>query len=229
MKDAHIYLRVSTGKQAASGLGIHSQELACREWAESEGYTVRSVHKDEGLSGSLDVDKRPGLLSALSCVRRGDVLLTYDRSRLGRSLIVCSVVDELVRAQGATTACVSGMLPGVTDDSPEGQMVRQMIDVVSQYMRAVAALKTRLAMQAKRERGEYTGGPVPYGKRLTDDGFIEDDIEEQDTILRAIELRDEGLSYRLVGERLAEEGRKPRSGGKWHSMTIKRLVAFADE
>ena len=57
-----IYLRVSTDQQ---GLGIEAQRDMCQKYISKshEGSYVEFV--DDGFSGALELDKRPGLLSAI--------------------------------------------------------------------------------------------------------------------------------------------------------------------
>jgi len=85
---------------------------------------------------------------------------------------------------------------------------------------------TALAVARKRDRGEYTGGRVPYGWRLAADGAsLEAHEGEQAAIRTARELRAAGLSYRKVGAALASRGVLPRNGGKWHATQVKRVLA----
>lgn len=78
------YLRVSTEEQAQSGAGLKGQEDACRRCAEREGACLVGPFADEGVSGAAGLDKRPGLIDALSALETGDVLLVAKRDRPGR-------------------------------------------------------------------------------------------------------------------------------------------------
>ena len=85
--------------------------------------------------------------------------------------------------------------------------------------------RTSMAMQRKRVLREYTGGAVPYGWTLAEDGtHLEADDREQAIIGAARDLREEGLSLERVGKRLEGEGLLPRSGGKWHAKTVRDLL-----
>ena len=86
---AVIYCRVSSAAQVAKGHGIASQETRCREFARMKGYAVRSVFKDQAVSGGI-ID-RPGMLSMLADLkankRRGEtVVIIDDISRLARDI-----------------------------------------------------------------------------------------------------------------------------------------------
>lgn len=62
---ALIYCRVSTTKQEDEGNGLESQEMRCRQYAQSMGYEVEAVFPDS-VSGGGDFMKRPGMVALLS-------------------------------------------------------------------------------------------------------------------------------------------------------------------
>src|SRR5437868_6577786 len=68
-KPAIAYVRVSTGKQGKSGLGLEAQQAALGRFAEAEGFNIVATYS-ETESGKHDDDKRPELMSALAEARR---------------------------------------------------------------------------------------------------------------------------------------------------------------
>jgi len=83
---------------------------------------------------------------------------------------------------------------------------------------------TSAALQRKKARGEKTGGAVPYGYALADDGvrLIENEGEQKAiALIRA--CRADGLSIRAIAERLGREGMKPR-GKAWNKSTVHRIL-----
>jgi hypothetical protein len=80
---AVVYLRVSTARQAAEGIGLDAQEAKCRAHAERMGWPVLAVHKDEGVSGRDGVEDRAGLQAAIAAVKAnpGAVVVVYSVSR----------------------------------------------------------------------------------------------------------------------------------------------------
>ena len=71
MKPIVAYLRVSTGKQAKSGLGVEAQREAVRRFADAEGYSIvdERVEVETG-KGADALDRRPELASALEHARK---------------------------------------------------------------------------------------------------------------------------------------------------------------
>src|SRR5688572_11437977 len=78
------YVRVSTDQQRESGLGLEAQRAALEQSAERLRMQLDTVYIDAGLSGTLNVQQRPGLADALNALRRGDVLLVAKRDRIAR-------------------------------------------------------------------------------------------------------------------------------------------------
>jgi hypothetical protein len=69
------------------------------------------------------------------------------------------------------------------------------------------------AMRHKARRGEYTGGGVPYGFRLADDGVHLEELPSEQAVIRlARRLRESGLSYVKVAAELECQGVRARTG-----------------
>jgi len=218
---AIIYLRVSTGGQATSGLGLEAQEDSCRAWCDAHGMDVVGVYTDAGISGSAGLDKRPALLDATVALSKGDALIVAKRDRIGRDVIVCDIVERIVEKKGCRVVSTAGEGSGGTD--PASVMLRQMLDVFAGYERAIIGARTKAALAAKRARGERTGGSLPYGYRLAADGVrLEEDETEQEALGVIDELRAGGTSYRKITEALGELGHRPR-GSRWHLTHVVKL------
>ncbi len=216
-----IYLRVSTDEQAASGLGLEAQEAACREYAASKGWEVVSVYRDEGVSGSTPADKRPGLMAALAGLKRGGVLLAAKRDRLARSVGVAAVIEMMARRSGASV-----VTPDAPDaDDPFAAAMRGMMDVPAELERAMIAHRTRLALAAKRARGEKTGGSMPIGCDVDSAGLlVPGDAAELEALSIIRELRADGMSIRAIAAELTARG-VPARGERWHPTTVHRVLS----
>jgi len=219
MNYAHIYLRVSTGKQAASGLGAEAQEQACRDWCAREGLEVAGVHRDDGISGTAEVADRPGLVMALANLSKGDVLLAAKLDRFSRDTIVGVMIERMVEKSGARLASAAG--EGSDISGPTGDLIRTIMRAVGQWERANAAMRTKAAMAAKRARGEYTGGRPALGTRLVKGELVEDEGEIAALqFMRAHATR--GLQPAAVARLLTAAGFPTRTGKPWHRETVRR-------
>ena len=220
---ATIYLRVSTEEQADSGLGLEAQHAACHAWAARALLPVAGVHADTA-SGTVPPSERSGLSAALADLSPGGVLLVARLDRVSRDPYYALAVERVAAAAGARVVSAAG--ESTEDDSPSGILMRRIIQAFGEYERLLICARTAAAMRAKRTRGEYTGGGVPYGLRVGDDGALVPEPAEHGALEHARDARSAGLSLRDVGRHLRECGFRPRGGGlDWHATAVRRLRA----
>ncbi len=215
---AVAYIRCSTSRQ---DLSPELQRAAIEQWADREGVTVVAWHEDLAVSGGTEIDKRPGLLAAIESLQTesASILVVAKRDRLARDVLTNAMVERLCERAGAVLASADGTGNG---DSPEAQLMRNMVAAFAQYERALIRSRTKAALAVKKARGERVGG-VPYGYR-SEGGVLVEDEAEQVLVTRARELREEGLSLRAIGRALFREGHAPRTGKQWHVQVLARLA-----
>jgi len=215
---AIAYIRCSTLRQ---DLSPDAQRAAINTWAEREGIEVLAWHEDLGVSGGAPIDKRPGLLAAIDGLRAhgAGVLAVAKRDRLARDVLTAALVERLCERHGARLQSADGTGNG---DSPEAQLMRNMVAAFAMYERALISARTKAALAAKKAKGERVGG-VPYGYRDVAGKLVED-AAEQAVIERARELRAGGKSLRAVGRALLDAGHAPRGGRKWHVQVVARII-----
>lgn len=217
------YIRVSTTEQAEAGVSLDAQRARIEAWATANGYELADVHVDAGISGAK-AHNRPALQAAIeAATKSGAALVVYSLSRLARSTRDAIDISERLHKAGADLVSLSER---IDTTSAAGKMVFRMMAVMAEFERDLISERTSTAMQHKAERGEYTGGKVPFGWTLADDGTTLVAVEAEQAIIReARNLREAGLSLRKVGERLAAEGMLPRRGTKWAPQQVKALLA----
>lgn len=218
---AILYTRVSSKKQADSGLGKEAQESTCRAFAAKVGLEVSAVFSDDGVSGSAPIEERPKLMEALASLKRGDTLLVAKRDRIARDLMVTIMVERDVAQHGAYLVSASG--EGSGDNSPTGILMRRVLDAFAEFERGVGLARTRAALAAKKARGERMGGHLRYGYMTEGDKLVEDRTE-QEVIRRVHTMRGQKASLATIADTLNNEGVKPRMGGRWHPTTVARLA-----
>jgi site-specific DNA recombinase len=220
---AIAYLRVSTEEQR---LGPEAQRASIEAWAVREGVSVSSWHVDQGVSGGLGVDERPALLEALAALRAhgAGVLVVAKRDRLARDVVVAATIERSAEAAGARVVAADGVGNG---DSPADTFMKTVIDGAAQYERGLIRARTRAALAAKRARGERAGA-LPYGFRVSGDGVrLEEEPAEQAVLARVCELREAGLSHRLIRDALALAGLVSRGGRPFALSQVQRMLSRA--
>lgn len=218
---AVIYTRFSPRRHADDCQSCDTQEELCRAHAAKQGWGLRSVHRDEAVSGKAF--DRPGLEGALADLHRGDVLLVYDRDRIARSVLFAELTRRQVQGAGARIVAVSGDVAG---DSPESVFVRQILDAVAELERKRIASKTKHAMLAHQRNGRRMGRHPPYGYRISeeDPSRLAPDLRERRAVRRIRELAAEGLSPCLIARRLDEELPGLARGKRWYPKAVAKIV-----
>lgn len=207
---AVVYLRVSTDGQRVSGLGREAQEAACREHCARHGWTVAVVHVDDGLSGTLSVEERPGLAAAVAQVRSSNAaLLVYSVSRAARSVgELYRLVDPRDGAEPIPLVSVSEPFDLTT---AMGRAFLGMLGVLAALESDLASERTVAALAAARARGVRLGAPPVL-------------TSTHPSVTRARVLRGEGMSEREVAAQLNVEGVPTARGGRWHQETVRRAL-----
>lgn len=217
------YVRASTERQ---DLSPGAQREALTRWCAANGARLVVVHEDLGVSGGVELDKRPGLLAALDSlkVHGAGVLLIAKRDRLARDVVVAAMVERLAERHGARILTADGTGNG---EGPEAMLLRGIVDVFAQYERALIRARTKAALAVKRARGERTG-EVPYGFRLAADGVhVEAHAAECEVVALVREWRAAGRTLRAIAGDLAARGLAPRNGGRWHPQTVANIAGAA--
>lgn len=215
---AVLYLRVSTDRQAESGLGIEAQEAACRAFCARQGWDVASVHVDAGLSGTLPIGERPGLAAAAAAVRAlpGAAFVVYSLSRLARSQ---RQTWELLDDRGPYALPVVSATEPFDASTAMGKAFLGMLATFSALESDLASERTMAALGAARTRGVKLGAPSMATLAAAS--------PEAAAILRRVHaLRSsEGLSQRAIAEHLNDSGVPSLGGGRWHLRSVQIALA----
>lgn len=144
MKKFAVYIRVSTRKQGASGLGLESQQKICGEFIKTQGGELVAEFKDVESGTHRD---RKGLLAAIDyCKRNNCALVIAKLDRLARDVEFCfKVVNTGIEIHFVDMPQMNTLLLGVFAS-------------VAQYERELTSDRTTKALAAKKARGEALGG-----------------------------------------------------------------------
>lgn len=226
------YVRVSTEEQR---IGPEAQREALARWCRSNGRELVAVF-EESVSGGASLDERPQLLAATEALRElnAGVLLVAKRDRLARDVMAAALIERLAERNGARVLSADGVSAEAT---PEGQLMRGIVDLFAQYERALIRARTRAALAVKRAKGEPVGR-APRGLRIVREGvtdtskgrsvrFVVDPkaAEGLRAAARMRELRRKGLTLRAIASRLDREGYRPERAARFSGETVRRIIA----
>jgi len=210
---AIIYARVSTTKQADSGLGLEAQIGKCRAYCEFAGLFPTLTITDAGISGSVSHTKRDGMKQALQMLADGQAstMVVYSLSRLSRSTRDALDICELARTQGWRLV-VLDLGGGVVDTStPNGEFMLTVFAGLNQLERRQTSERVTMALDvAKHQRGTRLGRDADDRSRAAG--------------RRIRELRDSGMIWRDVCATLTSEGYATVRGGKWQISSAQRAL-----
>ena len=216
------YVRVSTEEQATSGLSLSHQKTRIVAFAKASDFDLVEVIEEPGKSGKNL--KRPGMTRALEILEGGgaQALVVLSLDRLTRSVKDLGHLVEFFDRTGTALVSVQDSINTLT---AAGRLVLNVLGSIAQWEREAIAERTAAAMAVKRHRGEKTGGTVPYGFDVDQEGRLIPNPREQEALKLIVRLRTRRYSLRRIGERLAEQGFTPKKGKLWHPQVIKKIVA----
>jgi DNA invertase Pin-like site-specific DNA recombinase len=214
------YTRVSTKDQAEEGVSLDAQRQRIQSWAQAHGYELSACEVDAGLSGGR-ADNRPALQRALdaTCKAKG-VLIVYSLSRLARSTRDALDIAERLHKAGANLVSLSESIDTTT---AMGRFFFTVLAALAALERDLISERTKMALEHKRGKGEFTGGEAPYGFwRSPGSGQIVTQPDEQRviTMIREMEKR-----YSKAGiARQLNYLHVPCRGSVWHPRTVGRIL-----
>lgn len=149
------YLRVSTQKQGANGLGIDAQRAAVAAHLKAYGGELLAEFSEaETGKGSNALEMRPQLRAALAlCKKQRAVLLVAKLDRLARNVHFISGLME------------SGVEFIAADMPHSDKMMIHMMAAVAEWERGQISARTKAALAAAKARGVVLGRAGPDNLR----------------------------------------------------------------
>lgn len=215
------YLRVS-GKGQVDGDGFPRQRDSIAKYAKGQKLVLVDEYRDEGVSGTTELDNRPGLAAMLDRIDSNGVrvVIVENASRLARDLMVQEILLAEFRKRDVVVLEADGgndLTVGSAD--PTATLIRQVLGAVSQFEKSVLVLKLRAARQRTKSRTGQCEGVKPYGS-LPGEAEIVDRIRQ----LRRKPVLGTRLSFAAIATSLNTDGVPTRSGGQWSPSTIGQIL-----
>ncbi|MGE3850571.1 MAG: recombinase family protein [Planctomycetota bacterium] len=204
-------------------MSLDAQRAKCEAYASLYDLELVAVVADPGASGKTL--ERDGLRQVLAMIRTGEAeaVLVAKLDRLTRN--VADLGGLLVDYFGEKGAALLSVGEQIDTRSAAGRLVLNVLTSVAQWEREAIGERTATALRHKRQRGERTGGSLPFGFRLAADGrMLEADPAEAATVARIHALRAEGMTQQKIADTLTDDD-TPCRGSKWHRTTIARILS----
>jgi DNA invertase Pin-like site-specific DNA recombinase len=209
-QNAVAYIRVSTQKQAKSGLGLEAQTHAIEAFAKAEGYTLhcRFTEHESG-KGADALDRRPQLAAAIKAARK-----------IGGPVIV-SKLDRLSRDVHFISGLMAHKVPFVVTElgADVDPFVLHLFAALAQKERALISGRTKEGLARAKARGTLLGGWTAGSKAA------QSKAREFAERMRPVMGELAALSANQAARELNERKIASAHGGKWSPVTVIRLRA----
>jgi DNA invertase Pin-like site-specific DNA recombinase len=216
------YIRVSTGKQGKSGLGIEAQREAIARFAVAEGREVIAefIEVETG-KGSDALDRRPELAAALAKAKRA------------KAPVVVAKLCRLSRDVAFISGLMAQRVPFIVTElgADADPFMLHIYAALAEKERALIAERTRAALAQKKAQGARLGNrtnlPDAQAKgvaanREAADAFAANVLPT----LRQIQASG-ATTFRAIAAALNNRGVRTARGGLWHDSTVRNLLARA--
>lgn len=216
------YLRVSTSKQGASGLGLEAQRSAIASYLNGGRWKIAKEFVEVESGRKSD---RPKLKEALAF------------ARLRKLPLIVAKVDRLTRS----VAFLSPLLEAGVDvrfadlpqiEGPTGRFMLQQMAAVAELEAGLISARTKAALAAAKARNTKLGGD--RGVVPTDETRAKATAALRERVLKeTADLEPEirklqaagATSLREIAARLNEAGIPTPRGGKWSAVQVSRVLA----
>lgn len=221
------YLRVSTKRQGASGLGLEGQRTAVDAYARSIGARVGAWYTEVESGKKAD---RPELARAIGHAKRS------------KSTLCVAKFDRLARDMEFTAKLMNSTVEFVACDNPTAnRLTLHILAAVAENEARAISERTKTALKAAKARGTKLGSARPghwdgredarlTGARrgavaaaearadLADEAYV-------DLLPMLKSMQADGLSLRGMADKLNAEGHKTRRGRPWNPVQVSRVLA----
>ncbi|MDO8399003.1 MAG: recombinase family protein [Bradyrhizobium sp.] len=224
MRPIVSYIRVSTGKQGKSGLGIEAQRAAISRFAAAEGLEVLTefVEVETG-KGADAMERRPRLAEALSKAKRAKAPVVVAK--------LCRLSRDVAFISGLMAQRVPFIVAELGADADSFML--HIYAALAEKERALIADRTRAALAQKKAQGKVLGNPtnLPEAQakgvatnQKAADAFAANVLP----IVRQIQATG-ATTHRAIAQALNDRRVRTARGGMWHDSTVRNLLARASD
>lgn len=223
-----LYVRVSTEMQAERE-SLSTQESRLKAYCTANGFTVRDVYRDRGISAK-DTD-RPELQRLMEDCRHGNiqVVAVTALDRITRSLRDSIKLMDFFSETGVRFVSIT---QNIDSSTASGRLMRDILAVFAKFEREAIAERVASNMHQRATAGKWNGGIVPYGykavQRISGDRKVSElqpEPREAEIVKRIFETFLETRSLRKTTHILNSFGLRTRKGVTWAASTIHRILS----
>lgn len=170
MKQCVIYARYSSERQTEQS--IEGQLRVCYEFAKNNDLIVMHEYIDRAMTGTNDLRKEfQQMLSDSEKTKEWDICLVYALDRFGRNSIEQAINKFKLQKTGKIVISATQRTSRNIDGSQnlDGIILENMYVGMAEYYSAELSQKVKRGMNESRQKGNFTGGYIPFGYCVTGD------------------------------------------------------------
>lgn len=215
LKNAGLYIRVSTEHQVKEGYSVAAQKKNLSKFAKNQGWNIFDIYADEGISGK-SIQDRPEVKRLIDDIKEGkiDVVILYKFDRLTRNARDTEDIITLVQECGIEVLTLSG---GAVDVSTAtGRFTVRINGAVAQLEREQTIERVKVAFRQKVEEG-YTlaSATTCYGyDRKKHEKEMTVNNEEAKIVKRIFKMYTEGKNFTEICDVLNAEKIPTKNAGR---------------
>ncbi|MGM9877856.1 MAG: recombinase family protein [Bacilli bacterium] len=218
VKNAGIYIRVSTDDQARVGFSLPEQKEKLLSLCEFKGYNVFKVYEDAGISAK-DMEHRPQFQEMLSDVKNGKInyIVAYKLDRVTRSVRDLEELINILEKYNCYLVCDRD---DVNTSTANGRFFVRMLTVLSQLEIEIVSERTKFGLNGAIKSG-HLPGVVPLGYKK--DGNKKTIIDEttKHIVERIFNLYLNGNSYQQISNIFNKEELLNKT---WYDTDIEKII-----
>jgi len=221
------YCRTSTENQKEDDT-ISIQKDAIKNYCLQNEYRLAGVFSDNGVSGSRELENRPGLSKLflyLEAHPKVKTVIVWKLDRLARSVYMSEMLlHKLSEMSVSVVSITEGNLNNETD--PFRKSFRQFLSIFAELEREFIKSRLTSGRMKKAKKGGYSGGKIPYGYKLDRKTRKLVIKESEAAAVRLIHaLSKKRKSSREIAAEMSRRGILTRTGKtEWHSDTINGIL-----
>ncbi len=212
------YIRVSTARQHASGLGEAAQRASVQTYAKAHGLSIIAEYLE--CETGTNKHRRIEIYRAIAAAKAaGAVLLIAKLDRLARNVVFIASLME----SGVPFVAVD--MPAVTN------LTLHVVAAVAEEEARMISARTKAALAAAKARGVKIGTPanLTHAAQLAGATANRDEAVQRYALVTgyARMMRDAGETYAAIAGRLNGEGHATGTGKPFTPMAVWRMVRRA--
>lgn len=217
------YVRVSTNEQAREGISLDHQRDKIKSYCKLNDLDLIEIISDPGKSGKNL--KRPGIKKLISELKGIDAVVVYKLDRLSRKVKDTLELIELFEGKNIAFHSFTEKIDTAT---AMGKFFLNITAAFSQMQRDYISEVTADGLRGKKEKGEKTGGAIPYGFNVVvvdDKKRLTQNPNEQKMVKLVRSLKGNGFTLPGICNELTKRKYEPK-GKYWHPQTVKNILSL---